>query len=266
MAFNRVLRLGSQGTDVTEWQHFLIGQGFGVGVADGKFGPATEAATKAFQRKYKLGDDGTVGPRTFGQAMVLGFGGGVEDDAQPEDDTGGPNWPPPPDFLPLVSNADRQRIFGKFSWQPTPTPTNREAITITDQWPSENIVSVELPGLAKLAGARRGTANFHRLVAPHAVAMWQEWQDEGLGKLLLNWGGSWVPRLVRGGTTLSNHCFGSALDVNTTWNRLGAVPALRGEKGSVRELVQIANKHGFWWGGHFASRADGMHFEWGGRV
>lgn len=31
------------------------------------------------------------------------------------------------------------------------------------------------------------------------------------------------------------------------WNRLGTVPALRGEKGSVRELVPIAH--------------DGLHFE-----
>jgi hypothetical protein len=33
-----------------------------------------------------------------------------------------------------------------------------------------------------------------------------------------------------------------------------------GQKGSVRELVQIANNNGFYWGGHF-SRKDGMHFE-----
>jgi hypothetical protein len=29
----------------------------------------------------------------------------------------------------------------------------------------------------------------------------------------------------------------------------------------VRELVPIANKHGFYWGGHYSKRADGMHFE-----
>ena len=31
-------------------------------------------------------------------------------------------------------------------------------------------------------------------------------------------------------------------------------------KGSVRQLVPIANELGFYWGGHF-NRRDGMHFE-----
>ncbi|HBA39063.1 MAG TPA: hypothetical protein DCZ05_04785 [Deltaproteobacteria bacterium] len=29
---------------------------------------------------------------------------------------------------------------------------------------------------------------------------------------------------------------------------------------SVHQLVQIAHRHSFYWGGHF-SRRDGMHFE-----
>lgn len=29
----------------------------------------------------------------------------------------------------------------------------------------------------------------------------------------------------------------------------------------MRELVPIANDFGFYWGGHFRSRLDGMHFE-----
>jgi hypothetical protein len=60
---------------------------------------------------------------------------------------------------------------------------------------------------------------------------------------------------------LSNHAYGSAFDINYAWNRLGQVPALVGEKGAVRELVTLAHKHGFYWGGHFNERLDGMHFE-----
>jgi hypothetical protein len=37
---------------------------------------------------------------------------------------------------------------------------------------------------------------------------------------------------------------------------------LTGQKGSVRELVPIANECGFFWGGFF-TRQDGMHFEIG---
>ena len=54
-------------------------------------------------------------------------------------------------------------------------------------------------------------------------------------------------------TTLSNHSFGSAFDINVAWNERDHRPALVGEKGSVRELVPIAHKWGFWWGGYFSS-------------
>jgi hypothetical protein len=52
----------------------------------------------------------------------------------------------------------------------------------------------------------------------------------------------------------------SAFDINAAWNERGHRPALVGEKGSVRSLVPIAHKWGFWWAGHF-STPDGMHFE-----
>jgi hypothetical protein len=60
---------------------------------------------------------------------------------------------------------------------------------------------------------------------------------------------------------LSNHAFSSALDINQRWNGLGMIPALEDAQGSLRELVPIANEHGFFWGGHFKRRPDGMHFE-----
>jgi hypothetical protein len=43
--------------------------------------------------------------------------------------------------------------------------------------------------------------------------------------------------------------------------RLGAIPAPVGHEGSVRELVPIAHRFGFYWGGYFKQRPDGMHFE-----
>jgi hypothetical protein len=68
-------------------------------------------------------------------------------------------------------------------------------------------------------------------------------------------GGGFEPRFVRGSTTtLSNHSFGSAFDINVAFNERGHRPALVGEKGSVRELVPITHKWSFWWGGHFISR------------
>ena len=56
---------GDGGNWVSTWQQQLNDtQGAGLQV-DGKFGPATTAATKAFQRKSGLTADGIVGPRTI---------------------------------------------------------------------------------------------------------------------------------------------------------------------------------------------------------
>ena len=47
----KVLKLGSMGPIVEQWQTFLRGQGLHVD-ATGLFGPETDAATRAFQRRY----------------------------------------------------------------------------------------------------------------------------------------------------------------------------------------------------------------------
>jgi hypothetical protein len=71
-----------------------------------------------------------------------------------------------------------------------------------------------------------------------------------------------VQRFIRCSTSsLSNHAFGTAFDINADQNPLGHQPALPGEPGCVFELVPIAHKFGFYWGGHFKDRRDGMHFE-----
>jgi len=68
--------------------------------------------------------------------------------------------------------------------------------------------------------------------------------------------------ILRGSkTTLSNHAFGTAIDINVPQNWLGVIPARIGEEGCLRELVPLANKFGFYWGGHYPVRPDGMHFE-----
>ena len=58
------LRRGDQGRWVTELQQELTRHGFAVDV-DGEFGPATEAAVRAFQDTNGLTVDGVVGPLTW---------------------------------------------------------------------------------------------------------------------------------------------------------------------------------------------------------
>lgn len=254
----QALKEGMKGAAVKRWQIFLIGQNLDPGIADGIFGPKTKQATIEFQVKHRLTADGIVGNATMGQAMVIGLPAVKTDD----EDQAGPNFPPKPKFPPLVSTTERQAIFGKFRFVPAPLPDNRENIQITDNWEAENIIRVEIPQLVGVKGAPgSGKIRFHKKAGAQLQALWKAWEQAGFRHLVLTWGGSFVPRFIRGSnTTLSNHAFGSAFDINVKWNPLGAQPALVGQTGSVRLLVEIANDHGFYWGGHF-TRLDGMHFE-----
>lgn len=58
------LKLGSTGPAVVKWQQIIRV------AADGKFGPQTQAATKAWQASRGLVADGIVGPKTWAAAMT----------------------------------------------------------------------------------------------------------------------------------------------------------------------------------------------------
>jgi len=256
----QILRLGSSGEEVRRWQYYLIGRNLLKDEADGSFGPNTHKATKAFQRSKRLKDDGVVGPLTLAKALAAGFDAGFVD---PSGALTGPGFPPRPAFPPLQGNQERAAVFGRFAYKSAPTADNPEAIRITDDWETRNIVRLAIPALSGVKGAPAdGRVRVHAAVADQFVSLWDRWKCEGLAPLVLTWDGSFVARFVRGSrTNLSNHAFGSAFDINARFNPLGALPALVGQKGSVRDLVSIANAHGFYWGGHFAGRPDGMHFE-----
>lgn len=263
----RILQQDLSGADVRRWQLFLIGQRLDPGVADGSFGPRTHKATLEFQARHSLWADGVVGLRTLGQAMKLGFEAIRLPPLKPllprHPHEGDPTWPPRPALVPLTTNAGRQKVWGAFRFVHEPVPGNRENIRILGSWEDENIVRVEIPQLRGVSGAPASTmVHFHRKAADQLRALWRAWEEAGLRPLVLTWEGSFVPRFVRGSTTvLSNHCYGNAFDVSAAWNALGTRPALVGQRGSVRELVPLANEHGFFWGGHFNGRPDGMHFE-----
>lgn len=61
----RTLRVGMSGSDVMELQALLQKLGYDVGAVDGVFGPRTENAVIAFQRRFGLTPDGIVGPNTY---------------------------------------------------------------------------------------------------------------------------------------------------------------------------------------------------------
>jgi hypothetical protein len=251
-----VLKRSNKGDAVFLWQNFLVGKGL-LDQADGIFGQDTEDATKAYQRSHGLEDDGIVGNQTYGKALLEGL-----DAIEFETD-----FSSKPDFSPLVSTADRQSVFGKFDFQINSIPGNREHIKILGTWVNDNIISVDIPELKPPIAQASGKMNFHTKASAQLQGLWKAWQAQDLIKFILTFDGSFVPRLIRGAplvkdfSKLSNHAFGSAFDINADFNPLGHIPAFVSQKGSVRLLVPTANDYGFYWGGHFNNRKDGMHFE-----
>ncbi len=211
---------------------------------DSNFDDDTKIATIVFQKKNNLHPDGIVGNKTFGLAMQLGFSGIIDDRI----DKSGASFPPKPSFSPLTGNAERQAIFGTFTFVPKPVPGNPENIRITNTWVKDNIITVSIPQLTNIKSSSK--VESHKLAANQLKKLWSDWEAAGLLHLVLTWVGSYVARFVRGKAKqqiLSNHSFGSAFDINFEWNKLGVIPALVGQKGSVRELVEIANQNGFYW-------------------
>src|SRR5687767_8920685 len=102
----KLIRINSSGPLVTSWQFFLLGQGHYEGTTDGIFDDEVREATIEFQKLHGLQPDGVVGNKTFGQAMILGFQGAIDT----RTDKSGPDWPPPPNFKPLVGNEERQKV------------------------------------------------------------------------------------------------------------------------------------------------------------
>lgn len=252
----KVLRRGDQGVMVEQWQLFLVGQGY-LKSADGDFGGGTKSATMKFQKAQGLTADGIVGNTCYGKAMMLGF----QVIADNPNDKNSAYWPPKPDFQSLYNDEKRTAAFGKMEF----TADEKGKLIITNGWKEENIITIDIPQLkgVNMWGRPKKSGNifFHKRGAKQMKALWAEWEKENLLHLVKTWNGTYCARFIRGSKTkLSNHAYGTAFDINVKWNGLAKRPALIEEVGSVRELVQIAHKHGFYWGGHFR-RKDGMHFE-----
>lgn len=62
-----------RGTDVRDWQTFLVNQGLLNDLADGIFGSNTAQASRAYQTRVGIDADGVVGPFTLARALEGGF-------------------------------------------------------------------------------------------------------------------------------------------------------------------------------------------------
>lgn len=242
------LRIGSLGPEVESLQLWLAGHYPDV-MVDGAFGPVTDAVVKRAQHDAGVKPDGVVGEKTRIAFARLGWT--PEGVSEP--------LPPRPNFSDL-NFAGRQRVFGEI--QAVPLDDGSGNVMVTNAWNRLHLTRVAVPQLIGVHGAPRdGVIFWHRSGVDRLLGFWADVEREGLLDRVQTWAGSWAPRFVRGSrTTLSSHAHATAFDINAQWNQLGAQPAPKGHKGSVVELVPLANRWKFFWGGHFAGRLDGMHF------
>jgi hypothetical protein len=101
-----------------------------------------------------------------------------------------------------------------------------------------------------------GAVTCNRLIFPQLRAALSEVVTDGLTAQIHHeqYAGCYYPRFIAGTTTLSNHSFGLALDLNVPENQRGTVGRID------RRVVAIFERWGFTWGGTWRY-TDPMHFE-----
>ena len=115
-------------------------------------------------------------------------------------------------------------------------------------WVAANIRTEVVPVL--------GSVTCHKDLFPQLRAALLEVQQRGLASAIDpgQYAGCYYPRFIANTTTLSNHSFGLALDLNTAGNQRGTVGEID------RDVVAIFKTWGFAWGGDWRW-TDPMHFE-----
>jgi hypothetical protein len=101
-----------------------------------------------------------------------------------------------------------------------------------------------------------GSVTCHEDLLPQLRAAMLEVQQQGLADKINvgEFAGCYYPRFIANTTSLSNHAFGLALDLNVPGNQRGTVGEMD------RSVVGIFKRWGFAWGGDWRY-TDPMHFE-----
>jgi hypothetical protein len=115
-------------------------------------------------------------------------------------------------------------------------------------WVASHITTQPVPIL--------GNVTCNKLIFPQLRAALEDVVASGLADKVHpgDYAGCYNPRFIAGTTTLSNHAFGLALDLNVSGNQRGSVGEMD------RGVVAIFKRWGFTWGGDWGY-TDPMHFE-----
>lgn len=253
---------------VRKLQQKLADLGLYKGKIDGKFFDQTLAAVNEFRKSESLKPISKT-TKVVPVEHELNFPSASVKipEITKTDPTAKAAFPPMPDDV-------RRKIFGSYAFKPYPAIKPGQEIEILNDvttgknWVSDNIIIEVIPQLIGVPlysehgePHKTGRVSFHRLAMPQLKKAFEEIERAGLKDKILSYSGAFEARYIRGNDkNLSNHAYGTAIDLNADFNGLGQAPAKFGERGSVRELVPIFEAFGFYWGGYF-SRPDGMHFE-----
>jgi hypothetical protein len=142
----------------------------------------------------------------------------------------------------LVGSA--AQAVGSYSY----TVTGGGRIAPQQAWVTSHISTETMPII--------GPMTCNTQMFPQLRAALEEIQADGLAPAIhpQQYGGCFVPRFIAGTTTLSNHAFGLAFDVNVPENQRGTVGRIN------RQVVAVFEEWGFTWGGTWRY-TDPMHFE-----
>lgn len=136
---------------------------------------------------------------------------------------------------------------------------------VSKKWWAENIVKWTPPYQLYYSDGNRTklkTMFLHKKVVDVYTAAYTEvmntFDPKEINALRLNIsGGTYNYRVVRGGSRLSTHAFGIAIDMDPARN---PYPKEWKEGMINREFCDILMKHGIWWRGHNGDK-DPMHFQ-----
>lgn len=154
-----------------------------------------------------------------------------------------------------LSESDVRAVFGN------PAPFILADGHVSPRWEEQILAGFKLSRPLPLAWDRTRTVSrirCHRLILPFMRRAFTELcADPELWSAVHDYSGCYNWRAQRRAASLSRHSWGIAIDLNADENPLGATPRM--DPG----VVEVFERNGFYWGGRFKSRKDGMHFEWG---
>ncbi len=234
----KTIRLGDTGDDVKKLQTII------QTLITGKFNDVDEIVVKEHQEKLGLKVDGIVGPITWAALLT-------ENEPKPPVDGNKPTELKKQDW-PTQANCDD--YYGN--------PRKGSS------WEIANLVKIVPPWKMIDEDSKRPVTSFkmHKKVEASLNRIFNKiWETYGKSQEEIEkhglhvFSGSYVFRNIRGGSHLSMHSYGIALDIASQLNDLGK--PYDPKHGIPMEVVKMFEAEGWTWGGRWTGRPDAMHFQ-----